>query len=81
MSTFARYLLAIAMLISFVPNRAGAQSKDPVLEPGPEQMPEWLQQGKFRFARLDGGPLEVRKTTRSVGNDSRSRTKLWEPLR
>ena len=32
----------------------------------PDQIPEWAQQGKFRFTRLDGGPLEVRKTTRSA---------------
>jgi hypothetical protein len=30
-----------------------------------EQVPEWAQQGKFRFARLDGGPIEILKTARS----------------
>ncbi|HSB15199.1 MAG TPA: hypothetical protein VLE22_12130 [Bryobacteraceae bacterium] len=38
---------------------------DPVLHPGPEQVPEWAQQGKYRFARLDGGPIEILKTARS----------------
>ena len=33
--------------------------------PGPESVPEWAQQGKFRFTRFDGGPLQVCKTTRS----------------
>jgi hypothetical protein len=37
-----------------------------VLKPGPESVPEWAQQGRFRFTRLDGGPLEVRKTMRSA---------------
>jgi hypothetical protein len=34
--------------------------------PGPEQIPEWAQQGKYRFARLDGGPIEILKTARSA---------------
>jgi hypothetical protein len=33
--------------------------------PRQEQMPEWVQQGKLRVTRLDGGPLEVLKTRRS----------------
>jgi hypothetical protein len=36
------------------------------LRPGPEDVPDWARQGRFRFTRLDGGPLEVRKTTRSA---------------
>jgi len=36
-----------------------------VLKPGVGDVPEWARQGRFRFTRLDGGPLEVRKTTRS----------------
>jgi hypothetical protein len=28
-------------------------------------VPEWAQQGKFRFTRLDGGPIEILKTARS----------------
>ena len=43
-----------------------AQSPDPVLIPGPEQMPAWLEQGKVRFTRLDGGPIEILKTARSA---------------
>jgi hypothetical protein len=44
---------------------AGFAAAGDVLKPGPESVPEWAQQGRFRFTRLDGGPLEVRKTTRS----------------
>ena len=29
-------------------------------------MPEWARQGKYRFARLDGGPIEILKTARSA---------------
>ncbi|MCX6623161.1 MAG: hypothetical protein NTY38_19270 [Acidobacteria bacterium] len=39
---------------------------DPVLEPGAAQLPEWARQGRFRFTRLDGGPIEVMKTSRSA---------------
>ena len=41
------------------------QARDPILEPGPGQIPEWAKQGKFRFTRLDGGPIEIQKTARS----------------
>ncbi len=44
---------------------AGAFAQDPVLVPGSEQIPEWQQQGKFRFTRLDGGPIEIMKTSRA----------------
>jgi hypothetical protein len=37
----------------------------PQNQPGPEQIPEWAEQGRFRFARLDGGPIEILKTARS----------------
>lgn len=39
---------------------------DLVLSPGEDRIPEWAQQGKFRFTRLDGGPIEVMKTSRSA---------------
>ena len=51
-------ILAISLLAA-----AAAQS---IVTPGPESIPEWARQGKFRFTRFDGGPLEVRKTTRSA---------------
>ncbi len=35
------------------------------MAPGPGNLPEWVQQGTLHFARLDGGPIEVRKTRRS----------------
>ena len=44
---------------------AGFAAAGDVLKPGPESVPEWAQQGRFRFTRLDGVPLEVRKTMRS----------------
>lgn len=54
-------VLWIAMVLPAAP-RTG---NDPILYPGPEQVPEWAQQGKYRFARLDGGPIEILKTARS----------------
>ena len=45
---------------------AGAQKPDPVLIPGENRIPEWAQQGRFRFTRLDGGPIEILKTSRSA---------------
>src|SRR5690349_14039353 len=42
-----------------------AAQADSVLYPGPEQVPAWAAQGKYRFARLDGGPIEILKTARS----------------
>lgn len=35
------------------------------LMPGPSDIPAWLEQGRFHFARLDGGPVEILKTRRS----------------
>jgi len=66
MSRLSKLFLMAALLVCLVPGHARAQRSDPVIEPGPEQIPEWLQQGRFRFARLDGGPIEVQKTTRSA---------------
>jgi len=43
------------------------QGKAPraVPQPTEAQLPAWLKQGKLRFARLDGGPIEVQKAIRS----------------
>lgn len=54
---FAALMLALPL--------AGAPAGS-VLEPGPEGIPAWAQQGKFRFTRLDGGPIEIKKTSRSA---------------
>jgi hypothetical protein len=35
------------------------------IDPSPESVPAWAEQGKMRFARFDGGPIEIRKTARS----------------
>jgi hypothetical protein len=45
---------------------AGASAPERILVPGPEDIPEWVQQGNLRFTRLDGGPIEVLKTSRSL---------------
>ena len=57
-----RLAAGIVWLVSVLP--AASQSGS-VLYPGPEQVPEWAQQGKYRFARFDGGPIEILKTARS----------------
>ncbi len=58
-------LAGAALWIAVALSAAPRTDHDPVLYPGPEQVPEWAQQGKYRFARLDGGPIEVLKTARS----------------
>jgi hypothetical protein len=63
---WARWWVAAAALwIAVALSAAPRTGYDPVLYPGPEQVPEWAQQGKYRFARLDGGPIEILKTARS----------------
>lgn len=57
-----RYIAATMIALAFA---ISALAQDEVLYPGPSQIPEWAKQGKFRFARLDGGPIEVLKTARS----------------
>ncbi len=46
--------------------RAPAQTMAPGIKPDLSKLPVWLQQGKIRFARFDGGPSEVEKTRRSA---------------
>jgi hypothetical protein len=43
-----------------------AHAQAPILEPGPAQIPEWAKQGRLRFTRLDGGPIEIQKTERAA---------------
>jgi len=43
-----------------------AQATHPGVESDTAQLQMWLQQGKFRFARFDGGPIEIQKTIRSA---------------
>ena len=53
-------------LLTFLANQTLAvKAQGPIFEPGPEQVPDWAKQGKFRFTRLDGGPIEIQKTARS----------------
>lgn len=56
---------ALALWLSLAPAAAAQAAGDAIFYPGPEQVPAWAQQGKFRFARLDGGPIETLKTARS----------------
>jgi hypothetical protein len=58
--------LLVTLLLLLGLAAGGASAQDHVLVPGPEQIPEWQQQGKFRFTRLDGGPIEIMKTSRSA---------------
>lgn len=44
---------------------ARSSSENVVLVPTEAQLPAWLERGKIRFARFDGGPIEVQKATRS----------------
>jgi hypothetical protein len=59
-------IVLVAMLVTMLLAAAGGFAQDSVLVPGPEQIPEWQQQGKLRFTRLDGGPIEIMKTSRSA---------------
>ena len=45
---------------------AYAQSTNQAAQADVAKLPTWLQQGKFRFARFDGGPIEIQKTIRSA---------------
>jgi hypothetical protein len=42
-----------------------AQAPNDLLQPTAAELPGWLRQGKIRFARFDGGPIEVQKAIRS----------------
>jgi len=55
--------LYLAVLLCVFASLAAAGDR---LKPRPEDVPAWAKQGRFRFTRLDGGPLEVRKTMRSA---------------
>lgn len=62
-------LLAIVlgcMLLVTSTSAARARSNNNTAEPDVAKLPAWLQQGKFRFARFDGGPIEIQKTIRSA---------------
>ena len=63
--TRSAWLACMASAVIFCP-ASGAQGSDPVLIPGEDRIPEWAQQGRFRFTRLDGGPIEILKTSRSA---------------
>ena len=62
-------LLAITLACIVLVASAGAahaQVTSQTIQPDVAQLPTWLQQGKFRFARFDGGPIEIQKTIRSA---------------
>jgi len=52
-------------LVMLLPIAARGQSTSAGLEPSPQQLPDWLRQGKIRFARFDGGPIEADKAARA----------------
>ncbi|MEK7404546.1 MAG: hypothetical protein AAB225_05515 [Acidobacteriota bacterium] len=54
--------MSVRNVVALLVLAAAAQAQDP----GPEAVPEWIQQGRFRFTRLDGGPIEIMKTARSA---------------
>ncbi len=58
-------LLGCAFWVSLA-GIAVAQTMPPGVAPDLSRLPSWLQQGRFRFARFDGGPIEVQKTRRSA---------------
>lgn len=57
----------LLLLCLLIPGIAIAESTSGTYanEPSKAQLPGWLEQGKIRFARLDGGPIEVQKVKRS----------------
>jgi hypothetical protein len=59
--------ILFALTVILASGRApGQQTAAGVPLPDGSQIPEWAQQGKFRFTRLDGGPIEILKTARSA---------------
>lgn len=62
-------LLSVALgglLLAVLAGVVGAQATHPSAHPDTAQLPVWLRQGKIRFARFDGGPIEIQKTMRSA---------------
>lgn len=59
-------LIFICLFVSAEVAAAQNTPEKTLLQPVKSQLPAWLVQGKFRFARLDGGPIEVQKTERSL---------------
>ncbi|MGH9325189.1 MAG: hypothetical protein ACRD2B_00660 [Terriglobia bacterium] len=65
MSRVSLLVILICLTASGAAARAENRSQNTALEPGKSQLPAWLEQGKIRFARFDGGPIEVQKSKRS----------------
>jgi hypothetical protein len=60
-----RMVLLFTLLVPWQGVTVRAADSDRGFAPGPEKIPEWLEQGKLHFTRLDGGPIEILKTSRS----------------
>ena len=45
--------------------QSSSNTSDDPYHPRSESIPTWAQQGDFHFARLDGGPIEPKKTSNS----------------
>jgi hypothetical protein len=58
-----RALVVCGVVVLMMPCVSGAGVG---VDPEESRIPEWAQQGKFRFTRLDGGPIEILKTARSA---------------
>ena len=65
MKGFQSVCLSLTLILFCAARPLVMQAQDAILEPGPAQIPDWARQGRFRFTRLDGGPIEIQKTERS----------------
>lgn len=59
-------LLAVTLGSIMLVASASVAHAQATSQPNDAQLPAWLQQGKLRFARFDGGPIEIQKTIRSA---------------
>jgi len=65
MKRFQIACLQFTFLLFWLGKALIMQAQDVILEPGPTQISEWAREGRLRFTRLDGGPIEIQKTERS----------------
>ncbi len=59
-------VMLVGLMLAATAGGARAQETRKGTQPDVAQLPEWLKQGKFHFARFDGGPIEIQKTIRSA---------------
>ena len=63
---FFRFCFFAMIAAAFLCPAAQPQTSGRVPMPREDRIPEWARQGRFRFTRLDGGPIEILKTSRSA---------------